>query len=143
MASQLDLDQGGTSREWVRSYLGPSVGWVYAPIRNLLGITGVGTYTLDPSTSLVQVRVAGAVTIILPSAINPINTPANSLPGPFLKTPVSIIDLGGFAGAFPITIKPASVAETIMGLTQVQITAPYGGFILYPSDTLKGWTNQS
>ncbi len=142
MASQLDLDQGGTTREWVRTYLGPSVGWVYLPSRNLLEITAAGTYTLDLSTNLVHVKIAGAVTIVLPSTINP-SVPAGVLPGQFGKVGVGIVDIGGFAGAHPITIQPASVAETIMNLASIQITAPYGGFILYPSNTLKGWTNQS
>jgi len=142
MGSQLDLDQGGTSREWVNTFLGPSVGWVRLPARNLLEITAAGNYTLDPSVSLVHVTVNGAVTITLPSAINP-TVPAGAQPGLFAKNGIGIVDIGGFAAAHPITIKPASGAENILGLAQVQISANYGGFILYPSNTLKGWTNQS
>ncbi len=142
MPSQLDLDMGGTSREWVSTYLGPSVGWVRLPSRNLLEVTAAGTYTLDPSTNLVHVKVAGVVTIILPSAINPV-VPAGVQPGLFGKMGIGIVDIGGNAQANPITIQPASVSETIMNLASIQITANYGGFILYPSNTLKGWTNQS
>lgn len=142
MPSQLDLDQGGTSREWVETYLGPSVGWVRLPSRNLLEITAGGSYTLDPSTNLVHVKANAAVTITLPSTINP-SVPAGVLPGLFGKMGVGIVDIGGFAAAHPITIQPASVAETIMNLASIQITAAYGGFILYPSNSLKGWTNQS
>ncbi len=141
MASQLDLDQGGTSREWVSTYLGPSVGWIRLPARNLLEITAAGTYTLDLSTNLVHVSVNGAVTINLPSSQNPA-VPAGVLPGKFGKVAVGIVDIGGFAGAHPITLVPAA-GETIMNLASIQITSPYGGFILYPSNVLKGWTNQS
>jgi hypothetical protein len=141
MPSQLDLDQGGTSREWVSTYLGPSVGWVRLPSRNLLEITAAGAYNLDLSTNLVHVNFAGAVTINLPLASNP-GVPAGVLPGRFGKVGVGIVDIGGFATAHPITINPAA-GETIMSLASIQITGNFGGFILYPSNTLKGWTNQS
>ena len=142
MPSQLDLDQGGTSREWVNTYLGPSVGWLRLPSRNLLEITAAGTYILNLSTNLVHVNVAGAVTVILPVATNP-SVPAGVLPGKYGKVSIGIVDIGGFAGANPITIQPASGAETIMSLASIQITSAFGGFILYPSNTLRGWTNQS
>lgn len=138
----MDLDQGGTSRQWVKEYLGPSVGWVWAPARNLLEITAAGTYTLDLSTNLVHIKIAGAVVIILPSVINP-SVPAGAVPGLFVKSPIGIVDIGGFAAANPITIKPASLSENIFNQPQIQITSNYGGFILYPSNALKGWTNQS
>jgi hypothetical protein len=142
MPSQLDLDQGGTSREWVLTYLGPSVGWVRLPSRNLLEITAAGTYTLDLSTNLVHVNINGVVTINLPPAKNP-SVPAGVLPGRFGKVGIGIVDIGGFASAGnPITIA-AAAGETIFNLASIQITAAFGGFILYPSNTLKGWTNQT
>jgi hypothetical protein len=141
MTSQLDLDQGGTSREWVNTFLGPSVGWVRLPARNLLNITAAGTYTLDLSTNLVHVNVVGAVTINLPSTQDP-SVPAGVLPGKFGKVAVGIVDIGGNGNAHPITIVPAA-GETIMNDASIQITSDYGGFILYPSNSLKGWTNQS
>lgn len=142
MSSQTDLDQGGTYREWKPAWLGPSLGWVWMPNRNVLQITAAGTYTLDPSTSLVEVNVAGAVTVVLPSAIDP-TVPANVLPGRFVKTPITVVDIGGNAATHPITINPASGAENVLGLISIQVSVNYGGFILYPSNTLKGWTNQS
>ena len=140
MGSQTDLDQGGTAREWVMVYMGPSVGYVRAPRRNPLSITVAGTYTINYSTNLVEVNCNGAVTIILPSAIDP-KVPAGVLPGDFVKCPITIVDIGGFAGAHPITIQPASNAENTLGETQVQITAAYGGFSLNPSNAQQGWTN--
>jgi hypothetical protein len=142
MPSQLDLDQGGTSREWVNTYLGSSVGWVRIPARNLLTITAAGTYILDPSTNLVHVNVAGAVTITLPPATDP-GVPAGALPGGYAKNSIGIVDIGGNAATHPITIQPTSGAETIMSLSSIQISSAYGGFILYPSNALRGWTNQS
>lgn len=141
MGSQTDLDMGGTSRQWVRTYMGPSVGWVNLPGRNPFSITAAGTYTISPDTSLVEVNVAGAVTIILPTAIDP-KVPAGALPGLYAKTAITIVDIGGFAGANNITIEPASVAENIMSEASIQITSPYGAYTLEPSNTQKGWTQK-
>lgn len=140
MGSQTDLDQGGTSREWVNTWMGPSVGWVSAPRRNVLQITIAGTYPIDWSTSLIEVNCNGAVTITLPSAIDP-TIPAGAQPGRYVKSPITIVDIGGFAAAHPITIQPASGAENILSMASIQITAAYGGYSLNPSNTLKGWTN--
>lgn len=143
MTSQTDYDQGGTPRQWVRTYMGPSVGWVYLPGLNPLPtITVAGTYVLQPDTTLVQVNVAGAVIIQLPTAIAP-GVPAITQGSLYAKKPVTIVDIGGFAAAHPITIEPASNAENIMGLSQIQITVAYGAFTLNPSPLQKGWTNIS
>lgn len=147
MPSQTDLDQGGTQRHWALVYLGPTIGWVRAPSPNYLAdavanntnnIRTAGTYSLDLSTSYVQISVAGAVTIILPSAQT---RPAGSQPGLNILAPITIVDVGGNAQAHPITIQPINNTETIMGLTQIQITSNFGGFILEPSNLLKGWVN--
>lgn len=140
MASQTDLDQGGTSREWVRAYRGPSVGWIWVPLRNVLMVSLAGTYNLDPSVSLVEINVNGLVTVVLPSAVDP-GAGAQALPGLFAKNPVTVVDIGGFASvANPYTIQRNNVNENIVGLASIQITAQYGGFVLKPSSTQKGWT---
>lgn len=145
MGSQQDLDQGGTAREWVSTYMGPSVGWQRAPRRNVLRVTAAGTYAINYSTSLVEVSVAGAVVIILPSAIDP-TVAAGVLPGNYVKSPITIVDIGGNAAAFPITIQPFSVAENIMGLSSpnfITVNTNYGGYCLYPSNAQRGWNNPS
>lgn len=140
MPSQTDLDQGGTSRSWVNLFLGPSVGWIRVPMQSVFPITAAGTYTLDPNVSLVTVNVAGAVTIILPPATNPSNRGAAGVqPGLFADNPITIVDVGNHAQAFPITIQPSSVAETIMGLASIQITVNYGGYVLQPNSALQTW----
>lgn len=141
MSSQKDLDQGGTNRQWTRSYMGPSVGWVYAPLQNVLLITTAGTTVLDPSTSLVEVNVAvGAVTIKLPSAIQPA-AGATAQPGLFVSNPITIVDVGGNAGSNAITIIPVSGAETILGLASIQISVNYGGYTLQPNSAQKTWNS--
>lgn len=139
MGSQLDLDQGGSFREFVRSYLGPSVGWVLAPIRNVVPITTTGTTTLLIGTTLVPVNVAAIVTVQLPLAKAPTSIPPNSLPGPSIGFPITVVDVGGHAATSAITILPAG-AETIMGLASIAINANYGGFTLIPDLVNGGWT---
>lgn len=102
-------------------------------------VTAAGTYALDPSTSLVEVNVNGAVTIILPSAITPTVGP-QALPGLFAQNPVTVVDIGGFAAGNNITIQRNNANENIVGLASIQITANFGGFVLKPSSTQKGWT---
>lgn len=132
MPSQLDLDQGGTYRGWVRQYLGPTLGWTEFPGQNILQITSPGTYVVGPDTSLVTVNVpAGAVTIQLPTQ----NLPPSQVTQPRLcgNVPITIVDIGGHAQVNPITIVPASLAETIMGLAAIQVTVNYGSFVFNPN----------
>lgn len=138
MSSQIDLDQGGTTRQFERRWLGPSVGWVWTPVLNRLDVTAAGTASPVNGTTLIVVNINGAVTIQLwdPSAPNP---PANSLPGPFLVLPLTIVDSGGFAAAHPITILPAA-GKTIIGLSSIQITAAYGVVALSPNLATGNWT---
>jgi hypothetical protein len=126
----------------MQQYMGPSIGWVNGPDVNPFPIGVAGTYHIDHSSNYIPVGVAGAVTIILPSAVQP-NVPAGVLPGLFMNIPVVIFDAAGFAGANPITIKPFSVSETILGLTQIQITVNYGGFTLLPVSPAATWISIS
>jgi hypothetical protein len=139
MGSQSDLDQGGTSRIWDKQYLGPSVGWIQVPVRNILPITAAGTYAIDPSTSLITVNVAGPVTVILPTTLNP-SSGGMGQPGLFVDNPITIVDIGGHANANPITIQPFSGSENILGLASIQITSNYGGYTLLPSAAQQGWS---
>ena len=140
MASQTDLDQGGTSRQWVRTYLGPSVGWIYVPEQSVLtAVIAGGTYTLYLSTTLVTVNAAGLVNVILPSCVSSSAGP-QAQPGTFAQYPVTVVDIGGNAGTYPITIYANNGSETIMGLPTIQILSNYGGFVLRPNSALRTWT---
>ena len=141
MSSQIDLDQGGTNREWTKVFMGPSIGWVARPVTNQFPITLGGTFILDLSTNYVPVNTTGAVTIILPSTLN---SPAGATaqPGTYVGTPIVIADIGGNAQAHPITIQPTA-GDTIMGLASIQITANYGAFTLSPNSTLRTWNSIS
>jgi hypothetical protein len=142
MSSQTDIDQGGTSRQWTKVFMGPSVGWVAYPVQNLLSVTIAGTYVLDPSTNIVEVNVAGAVTIVLPSCRNPAVV-AGAQAGLYVKNPIVVVDTGGNAASNNITITPNNVSETVMGLASIKIGANYGGFTLQPIPSQKTWTSIS
>ena len=138
----VDLDQGGTSRQWTKAYMGPSVGWIWVPLQNILPITVAGTYAVDASVSLIEVNVAGAVTIILPSCANP-PAGAQAQPGLFAKNPITIVDVGNHAQANPITIQRNNASESIMGLASIQITVNYGGYVLQPIPAQLTWNSIS
>jgi hypothetical protein len=138
MPSTTDFDQGGTFRSFSQIYLGPSAGFARVPAA-LLPITAAGTYQLVIGTVTVTVNVSGAVTIKLPSAINPPSAMATTVGALFADQPITIMDIGGFAGANPITIQPFSASEKIMGQTQIQITIPYGAYTLSPNSAVAGW----
>ena len=142
MSSQTDLDQGGTFRQWTRAYMGPSVGWIYVPLQNVLLITSAGTFAIDPSTSLIEVNVAGAVTITLPSAVTPA-AGGMAQPGLFAQNPITIVDIGGKAQANPITIQRNNANESIMGLASISLSVNYGGYTLQPNSALKTWNSIS
>lgn len=136
MTSQTDLDQGGTSREWVNTYLGPSVGWVRYPLRSTLIISAAGTYALNLSTTLVIINTTAAVTLTMPSAKDA-SVPAGAQPGLYVKAIVNIVDVSGTPN---VTIDPISVSETIMGLASISLKTAYGSYSLRPDNTFSGWT---
>lgn len=143
MASQTDLDQGGSFRQYVRRWLGPSIGWVNSPDENVVPVTAAGTTTLQPGTTLVPINVNGNVTIQLPSSKQSVAGQA-AVPGLALKLPLTIVDVGGYPDGSTVTytILPYGT-EKIMGLDQIQIVSPYGAFVLIPElQGSGGWYNQ-
>jgi hypothetical protein len=119
--------------------MGPSVGWQPAPLQNILSITAGGTYTVDPSTSLVEINTTGSVTIVLPRAGNPA-AGAQAQPELFVDNPIVIVDIGGHAAGSPVTIQPNPVGgDTIMGSSSLPISANFGGYNLLPTPSIPGW----
>jgi hypothetical protein len=137
MSSQLDLDQGGTFRQWIRAYMGPSVGWVNVPIDAVLNITTTGIKTIARGTSLILINVNANVTILLPSSKASLAGP-QAIPGQWVINPVTIVDIGGFASANIYNISP-NPGETISGLATVQLASDRGTIILNPILTTGGW----
>lgn len=138
MPSQVDLDQGGTNRQTQKVYLGPSVGWVSAPFHAPVSITTPGTTVILWGSNLVTVNVAGLVTVQLPPA-KATSAGAQAIPGQFVSAPITVVDIGGNAVNFTITILPAA-GETIDGLASITIVAAYGAYTLQPKTESGGWT---
>ena len=131
-----DLDQGGTFRQWVNGFLGPTVGWLRLQAMNVLQVTSGLTVVVQPGVTLVAVNVAGTMSVYLPSVI-----PALGVPSSFPRRPLTIVDTGGNAGSFTILIIPFT-GETIMGLPSIPIQTAYGAYTLIPDPDTKDWVQQ-
>jgi len=126
-----DLDQSGFARWTVPMGFGPSVGATTMLARGTLVITAAGTYNLDISITRVEVNVAAAVTINLPSGVAP-TAPAITIPKPYFKNRITILDTGGNANSFPITINPAA-GQNISGQGSVSLGVRWGSINLDPN----------
>ena len=151
MTSQ-DLDMGGTVRDMVRVNCGPTIGWVMIQENELDTLHGdfgndfgndfsLGSLTsLSPpgGTWLITVDVDAALPspIQLASAIPPHNEPIT-----YISRPITIVDVGGHAGNFPITILPFG-SEKINGQASLTIATAYGAYVLTPDVKHGGWTTQ-
>ena len=140
MGSQNDLDQGGFFRETTRIYQGPSIGWTQgaAPSTSAILVTTAGTTNIQPGISLVHVNVAGSVTIQLPTSRGS-PAGAGAQPGTWLQRLVSVNDLGGNAGTYPITVLPVA-GETIAGSPSATISGVYGIINLLADVQNGGWS---
>ena len=141
MSSQTDLDQGGTYRQYQRIWLGPSVGWVTFPVDNVLPVTAAGITTPVNGTTLITLNVAALVTIQLWDPTPPADTPANSIQGPNVGLPLTIVDIGGNCASFNCTILPAA-GKTIMGVASIAIANDFGAFTLMPNLATGDWVQQ-
>lgn len=138
MGSQTDLDQGGTFRQWIKTYMGPSVGWVSVPVDAVLEVNTAGGTILARGTSLVLIGpVAADLNINLPSSKASPQGP-QAIPGQWIINPVTILDVGGLADQHIYRIYPA-VGETISGLASVDLATPRGTIVLIPILDVGGW----
>lgn len=132
----MDLDQSSLYKASQRVYLGPSLGWIDVPGYATI-VNTTGTSIISLGITLVRVFFNGAgVVIKLPSAFG-----FTQLPGTLAAQVITVCDIGGFAGANPITIQGTG-SEQIDGLASIQITSNYGAFNLKPNITQGGYTIQ-
>lgn len=140
MGSQSDLDQGGTFRQYIRVWQGPSVGWLTMPVTAILTITVAGTYTIQRWTNLIKLKVAaGVVNLNLPSSKASVQGP-QAIPGQWVYNPVIIVGQQGTEGGAATINVNANGAELISGLAAVQLATPYGTILLEPILDTGGWT---
>lgn len=142
MASQTDLDQGGTYRTWEKVYMGPSMGLVWIPSQSRFGISAPGSYTIDPSIVFVAINnpSGGVVTITLPSlAAPPFQAVQPGVAG--VTNPiVRVIDIFGNAATSTYTIQPAAGDILDNNLASVQINSNFGQFAFTASAGRRLWT---
>lgn len=137
MSSQLDLDQGGTNRQYKRVYLGPSVGWFEVPDISQLNVIVGGAQSVLLGTTLILVNFNGAVTLNLPAYKGSL-AGAQALPRQFANiSPIIIAEIGGFAAANPITIN-AFGSERFDGLATFTLASNFGVRMLRPDPILGG-----
>jgi hypothetical protein len=139
MGSQLDLDQGGTFRQYQRVWMGPSVGWLNMPIDAILNITAAGTYTIQRWTNLIKIKaVSGIINLNLPSSKATVQGP-QAIPGQWVYNPVVIVDTVGQCGLATTCNAIAFAGELISGLASIQLATPYGTLLLEPNLDTGGW----
>jgi hypothetical protein len=137
MSANIDFDKSGIWRQSSRVDLGPSIGWVDIA-GAALTITAAATIAIPFGVSLVNVNVAGAVVIELPSARGSL-AGALAIPSGYATVPITIADIGGFADAHPITIQ-AAPGEAIGDLASIAIIAKFGAFTLRPNISIGQWS---
>lgn len=134
-----DLDQSGSSWHRVRTWLGPSLGWVETQVKPTRAITVGGNYQVFPGDGVIFVNVNAPVTLLLPDVRLWIQEPAYQ-PATAFERAIWVKDLGGFASVNPITIQPLSPGQTIdLSPASIQITVTRGLVRLYPLNDLTGW----
>jgi hypothetical protein len=133
----MDFDRGGTFRKFQEQEFGPSPGATTTVASSVLVISATGVYLVDLSVTRVEVDVAAAVVLNLPPAGNP-SVPAITTVGAYAKNIITVLDVGGNAAGFPITIN-AAAGETIAGLPSFNINTAYGSATLQPSALIPGW----
>jgi hypothetical protein len=134
-----DLDQGGITYQNVRTYLGPSLGWVQNQVLAQQYLTVGGNFTWPPGLQTLLVNVAANVTIFLPTVSLWLREPFYQ-PATAFDRSIWIKDYGGNAGAFNITIASAG-GNTIDGLATFTIIQNFAMMKLYPLNDLTGWFN--
>lgn len=140
MASQLDLDQGNTFRQYQRIWMGPSIGWQTMPVQAILNLTTAGIYSIMRWTNLIKITAtSGTIVINLPSAMASASGP-QAIPGQWVYNPVIIMDLGGKAGITTMINVIPFGTELISGLSTIQLATNYGTLLLEPILETGGWT---
>jgi hypothetical protein len=84
------------------------------------------------------VNVAGLVTLNLPDVRLWVQEPAYQ-PATAFERAIWIKDLGGFAGANPITVQPLPAQTIDLSGAAIQIATNHGLVRLYPLNDMTGW----
>ena len=136
----VDLDQSGQVVQWAQVYLGPTLGWIRAPVQPQRIVTAAGDITAVAGdyAILVNKTVGAATNVNLPDVVQWLKqTIAQALST--VERALWIKDLKGDAATNNITIVPYG-AQTIDGLAQNFIIVQNRQLLrLYPRSDLAGW----
>src|SRR5262245_36786741 len=133
-----DLDRSGFGFQRVRTYLGPSLGWVDELVSPSTPITSGGTRTVLPGESLLLVNVAAGVTLQLPDVVKWWQQTANQ-PATGFERSITIKDIGGNAANFNIIVAPFG-QQTIDNIAQALVISQAKANVkLIPVVDLSGW----
>lgn len=132
------LDQGGSNAQWVRTWLGPTLGWAMLPVMPELIVTTAGAYTAPAFSSRILLN-AAVTSVQLPSVSQWMEATLPLANIAAFDRSLWIKDYAGNASVGnPITITPAGT-DTIDGLASFQISTPNDLIRLYPMTNLVGW----
>jgi hypothetical protein len=136
--SDRDLDKSGYGFQRVRTYLGPSLGWIDELVKPESHVTTGGIYSVLPGESVILVDVASAVQINLPDARLWVGQTAGR-PATALEKSITVKDLGLNAANFNIVITPFQ-GQTIDSVQQAIVISDAGGTAkLLPLIDMTGW----
>jgi hypothetical protein len=136
-----DLDKSGHGFQRVRTYLGPSLGWVDELVQPSTSIATGGTYNVQPGDSLILVEVAAAVTINLPDVRLWVSQ-SGYQPGTAFDRSITVKDLGGNANNFNILIAPFQ-AQYIDDIQNALVMSTARAAIkLIPLIDMTGWVSE-
>ena len=138
----LELDESGSNAQWTRVRLGPSLGWTMVPVVPELLVNSTAPLVLGlPGSTAFASRVilqAACTSVTLPSvqqwmlATLPLGNNAA------FDRSIWIKDLGGNAGANPITFLPFGL-DQIDGLASWQMVTAFDLAQFNPLGDLSGW----
>lgn len=138
MDNLAQLDQGGSNCQFVKTWMGPTLGWMILPVVPELEITSASALVIGPYTSRVILN-AAVKAIALPSvkqwmtaALPLANTSA-------FDRSLWIKDLVGSASFVSPIVVTANGTDTIDLLASYQIATPNDLIRLYPLTDLSGW----
>lgn len=137
-----DLDKSGFGFQRVRTYLGPSLGWVDELVQPTVDITTGGVHVVQPGESLLLVEVAAAVTIQLPDVIRWMQQTAY-MPATGFDRSITVKDIGGNAANFNIIVAPfgQQAIDNIQQSTVISVARASVRFV--PLLDMSGWAVQS
>jgi hypothetical protein len=133
-----DLDKSGYGFQRVRTYLGPSLGWVDELVQPSTHITTGGIHVVLPGESMLLVDVAATVTIQLPDVVKWMQQTAYQ-PATGFERSISVKDIGGNAANFNIVVAPFGQQTIDNVQASIVMSTARANVRLVPLIDLTGW----